>query len=205
MATPRPALRFGLLCDPLLALDNTQENCGRRRYDQKDARELGMRYIRMYMGSEDGAPGLTLYEIDNQGWVHRQVQIHANGSRFSPEDILMRRPVNTDYMALHPAAEEIQHEDFELLWNEVHDNRGFRERVPDPECGWEGWMDAATCLRELRWDPDQCLDEEDASWCRVPGFMQLFVRGDLKSAWATQRDLFLERPIHWRSLSRIAA
>ena len=65
-----------------------------------------MRFIRMYLGGESGEPGLTLYEIDRQGWVHRQVQIHAGGSRFAPEEILMQRPVNPDYMASHPAADE---------------------------------------------------------------------------------------------------
>lgn len=162
-----------------------------------------MRYIRMYMGSEDGAPGLTLYEIDAEGWVHRQVQIHANGSRFSPEDILMRRPVNTDYMALHPAAEEILEEDFELLWKEVHDNRGFRERLPDPESAWEGWMDAESSPRELRWEPNKGAELLAQGWQRVPGFVQLYVKGDDSNGWATQRDLFLERPIHWRGRGMI--
>ena len=55
-----------------------------------------MRYIRMYKGNEDGAPGVTLYEIDAHGWVHRQLQVHADGVRFSPEDILLRRPVSVE-------------------------------------------------------------------------------------------------------------
>ncbi|MGB1698637.1 MAG: hypothetical protein ACPHRO_01705 [Nannocystaceae bacterium] len=75
--------------------------------DREVGDEHPMRFIRMYLGGESGEPGLTLYEIDREGWVHRQVQIHAGGSRFAPEEILMQRPVNPDYMASHPAADEI--------------------------------------------------------------------------------------------------
>lgn len=162
-----------------------------------------MRYIRMYMGSEDGAPGLTLYEIDTGGWVHRQVQIHAHGSRFSPEDILMRRPVNIDYMAMHPAAEEIDREDFELLWSEVDASRGFLSRVPDPAQPWEGWLECDQGTRELRWLPDG--KGAGPGWRTVPGFLYLFVHGCEPDSWAAQRDLFLERPIHWRIIGQVAA
>lgn len=163
---------------------------------------VSMRYIRMYMGSEDGAPGLTLYEIDDDGWVHRQVQIHANGSRFSPEDILMRRPVNTDYMALHPAAEEIADEDFELLWAEVNESRGFCDRLPDPTQAWEGWLELSDGTRQVRWLPE---GHAGPGWRMVPGFRRLYIRGNELDGWAAQRDLFLERPIHWRTLAANAA
>jgi hypothetical protein len=156
----------------------------------------------MYMGSEDGAPGLTLYEIDPQGWVHRQVQIHAHGSRFSPEDILMRRPVNTDYMALHPAAEEIGQDDFEMLWLEVQDSRSFRRRLPDPNTAWEGVLEVDGVYRELRWMP---RGTPGKGWIVVPGFVNLFVRGTESESWATQSDLFLEKAIQWRYIQQLAA
>ncbi|MEE9382378.1 MAG: hypothetical protein V3V08_03075 [Nannocystaceae bacterium] len=156
-----------------------------------------MRYIRMYMGGEDGEPGLTLYEIDSAGWVHRQVQIHAEGSRFSPEDILMRRAVSTDYMATHPTAEEIDAEIFEDLWGEVSDCRGFRDRLPNPELPWEGWLEQLDGAREVRWSPDA---QPGSEWSRVPGFVKLYVRGDTHASWATQRAVFLDRPIHWRAM-----
>lgn len=154
-----------------------------------------MRYIRMYLGGEAGEPGLTLYEIDGDGWVHRQVQIHAEGSRFSPEDILMRRPVNPDYMAAHPAAEEIRAEEFERLWREVHGSRGFLDRVPDPSCEWEGWVERRQGTSQLRWSPGG--HTPGTEWQRVPGFTELFVRGGDEPAWSLQSLLFLERPIHW--------
>ncbi len=159
-----------------------------------------MRYIRMYMGSEDGAPGLTLYEIDATGWVHRQVQIHADGSRFSPEDILMRRPVNTDYMAIHAASEEIDKREFEMLWAEVNDGRAFCERIPDPGQAWEGWMEHREAPKELRWIPTGHAIP-GAGWMKVPGFVRLYLRADDDDQpWAAQRDVFLERSIHWRAL-----
>ena len=34
-------------------------------------------------------------------------------------------------------------------------------------------------------------------WLRVPGFLRLYVYGDVDDAWATQRELFLERAIEW--------
>lgn len=154
-----------------------------------------MRYIRMYLGGEAGEPGLTLYEIDAGGWVHRQVQIHAEGSRFSPEDILMQRPVNPDYMASHPAAEEIRGQEFERLWREVHGSRAFLDRIPDPGLPWEGWVDQPEGAAQLRWVPSG--DAPDHEWYRVPGFTELFVRGTSDPAWSIQRLVFLERPIHW--------
>ena len=153
-----------------------------------------MRYIRMYKGSEAGAPGVTLYEVDASGWVHRQVQVHADGVRFSPEDILLRRPVSVDYMAAHPDAEEITADEFERHWMEFDHRRRFRDRLPDPWRAWEGRLLGSEC-RALRWIPSGASPGE--GWRRVPGFLRLFVRGDEDTAWAAQRELFLERPLEW--------
>lgn len=151
------------------------------------------------MGSEDGAPGLTLYEIDEKGWVHRQVQIHADGSRFSPEDILMRRPVNADYMAVHAASEEIEKDEFEMLWNEVDCDRSFCERIPNPYKPWVGFMASKGGSRELRWIASEGINNvPDNEWMKVPGFSKLYVRTkDAKISWAAQREVFLDRSIDW--------
>lgn len=156
-----------------------------------------MRYIRMYKGTEDGAPGVTLYEIDAAGWVHRQLQVHADGVRFSPEDILLRRPVSVAYMADHPDAEEIAAEEFELHWAEFDHRRRFRKRVPNPWTAWQGRMHGGEQARELRWIPSGAHPGE--GWLRVPGFLRLFVYGKADEAWATQRELFLERAIEWEA------
>lgn len=163
---------------------------------------ISMRYLRMYVGGESGEPGITLYEIDRDGWVHRQVQIQADGSRFAPEDILMRQAVNTDYMALHPAAEEIERDDFELLWQEVDEARAFLRRVPDPEAPWEGLVGHGTRQFRLRWCPDG--EAPDDSWRQVPGFLQLYVEGDASAGWALSAAIFLETPIAWWPLQKAA-
>jgi hypothetical protein len=160
-----------------------------------------MRYIRMYKGSEDGAPGVTLYEVDASGWVHRQLQVHADGVRFSPEDILLRRPVSVSYMVKHPDAEEISVEEFELHWAEFDHRRRFREQLPNPWRAWQGRMlaDASRPGRSLRWEPSGAHPGE--GWIRVPGFVRLYVYGSSEEAWATQRELFLERNIEWSALT----
>ena len=158
-----------------------------------------MRYIRMYLGGESGEPGLTLYEIDSDGWVHRQFQLHADGSRFSPEDILMRRPVNATYMAAHPAAEEIGGEEFEQMWAEVSGTRAFADRLPDPELPWEGWLQGTEALLRLLWAPPE---GPPPGFRRVPGFAELYVEGDESQAWLIQRLVFLDRPIHWTAAAR---
>jgi len=154
-----------------------------------------MRFIRMYLGGEAGEPGLTLYEIDALGWVHRQVQIHAGGSRFAPEEILMQQPVNPNYMASHPAADEIEVGEFEQLWAEIEDCRSFRDRLPDPDLSWEGWIGHPDGALRLLWQPSGA--PFGADWHRVPGFNSLYCHGDLASIRVIQRCLFLERPIHW--------
>lgn len=156
-----------------------------------------MRFIRMYKGSENGAPGVTLYEIDDHGWVHRQLQVHSSGVRFSPEDILLRRPVSVGYMANHPDAEEIGAEEFELHWAEFDHRRAFRRGIPNPWRAWTGWLRATTreCVHALRWVPSGVQPAE--GWTRVPGFLRLFVEGGADAAWATQRALFLERQVEW--------
>lgn len=161
-----------------------------------------MRYIRMYKGSEDGAPGVTLYEVDASGWVHRQLQVHADGVRFSPEDILLRRPVSVSYMVKHPDAEEIAVEEFELHWAEFDHRRRFRERLPNAWRAWQGRMlgDASRPEgRALRWEPSGAHPGD--GWIRVPGFVRLYVYGSSEEAWATQRELFLERDIEWTALA----
>ncbi len=157
-----------------------------------------MRYIRMYKGSEDGAPGVTLYEIDSAGWVHRQLQVHTEGVRFSPEDILLRRPVSVGYMAMHPDAEEIDADEFELHWAEFDHRRGFRERLPNPWRAWQGQLFLAGQVHELRWLPSGAPTEPD--WIRVPGFVRLWIRGRDTDAWTTQRELFLGTQIVWSAL-----
>jgi hypothetical protein len=154
-----------------------------------------MRYIRMYKGSEDGAPGVTLYEVDLDGWVHRQLQVHAGGVRFSPEDILLRRPVSVGYMASHPDAEEITAEEFELHWAEFDHRRAFRRRLPDPWRSWQGRMILDEGVRHLRWIPSG--ESPGEGWTHVPGFVRLFVLGGGDEAWTTQRQLFLERELRW--------
>lgn len=158
-----------------------------------------MRYIRMYKGSEDGAPGVTLYEVDANGWVHRQLQVHAEGVRFSPEDILLRRPVSLSYMVRHPDAEEITAEEFELHWAEFDHRRRFRSRLANPWRAWRGCMEVAGALLELRWVPSGAHPGE--GWTRVPGFVRLFVHADERGGWATQRELFLERGVTWSPLT----
>jgi hypothetical protein len=157
-----------------------------------------MRYIRMYKGSEDGAPGVTLYEVDASGWVHRQLQVHADGVRFSPEDILLRRPVSVTYMVKHPDAEEISLEEFELHWAEFDHRRRFRERLPNPWRAWQGRM-LGDEGRSLRWEPSGAHPGD--GWTRVPGFVRLYVYGNSEAAWATQRELFLERDVEWAALT----
>lgn len=152
------------------------------------------RYIRICLGGESGEPGMTLYEVDDEGWVYRQVQLHAAGTRFSPDDILMCQPVIPDAMLNHPASDEISAEEFERMWVEVRDERSFCERVPDQTVPWAGRVEFGGRTHELAWVPEGDVGE---GWSKVPGFSRLFARGDARTARAACAAVFVERAIEW--------
>ncbi len=160
-----------------------------------------MRYLRVYLGAVRDEPGITLYEIDGQGWVHRMVEVQAHGARFAPEDILMLATVDPRSMAQHPAAEPFEGDAFEDLWREVRDERGFATQVPDPTLPWEGRVDLAGSLAVLRWVPDGATP---AGWTRVRGFDRLFARGAAGCAERVYRAAFLGAPVRWDLLARAA-
>ena len=160
------------------------------------------RYLRVCLGSEDADPGMTLYEVDELGWVHRQVQLTAQGARFAPEDILMCQPVMVEAMCAHPATDEIDEEDFELLWAELAQGRTFLERVPDPYSCWEGWVEHRGEHLNLMWLPHATAPE---GWVEVTGFSCLFVRGSESAARAAAIALFVESPLTWSTLAAAAA
>jgi hypothetical protein len=149
-----------------------------------------------------GEPGMTLYEIDEHGWIHRQMQFHGAGTRFVPEQILMCRPVNTDAMARHPATEEIDAVDFDLLWADVADERPFMEYIPDAAQPWHGTIEQSGRIHDLHWLPSA---EPFEGMTAVPGFLRLFVDGDAKAARAVAAAIFVERPIAWTHVARVAA
>ncbi len=144
---------------------------------------------------------MTLYEIDSDGWVHRQVQLHAEGSRFSPEDILMCHPVATESMANHPAADEICPEEFELMWSEVEQDRPFCARIPDPEQPWAGRVWSGGREFEIAWAPEGQLAD---GWACVPGFSRLFVRSEPDVARQACAAVFVESTIEWYAVRRAA-
>jgi hypothetical protein len=98
-------------------------------------------------------------------------------------------------MVKHPDAEEISLEEFELHWAEFDHRRRFREQLPNPWRAWQGRM----LGRSLRWEPSGAHPGD--GWIRVPGFVRLYVYGNSEEAWATQRELFLERDIEWTALT----
>jgi hypothetical protein len=155
-----------------------------------------MRYLRVCLGNEAGDPGMTIYEIDTGGWVHRQVQLCPGGSRFAPEDILMCSPIHPDAMIRHPAAEEIDSDEFDLLWGELEGERSFHERLPDPCEPWYGMAEHGLRTFELQWLP---TGGAIAGWTAVPGFTRLFVRGDARIARAACAAVFVDPPIHWHA------
>ncbi|MEM6989759.1 MAG: hypothetical protein AAF721_04665 [Myxococcota bacterium] len=160
-----------------------------------------MCYIRICFGGESGEPGMTLYEIDPQGWVHRQVQLHAEGSRFSPEDILMCQPVVPESMAHHPAADEICADEFEVMWREVEGERPFRSRIPDPNEPWAGRIETAQRSFDIAWAPDA---DPGSGWSRVPGFTRLFVLCEPELARRACAAIFNEAPVEWYAVRKAA-
>ena len=160
--------------------------------------EPRMRFLRVCLGSEAGEPGMTVYEVDHKGWVHRQIQLSAEGTRFAPEDILMCSPVNTDAMLGHPAAEEMDETEFELLWAELSVERTFCDRIPDPDIAWHGHADVYGRGYELQWLP---YGAGPAGWERVPGFTRLYAKGDRANARTTCAALFVAPSITWTALA----
>lgn len=160
------------------------------------------RYVRVCFGGESAEPWMTLYEIDPEGWVRRHVQVHADGCRFAPENILMCSPVNTDSMITHPSAEDIDRDMFELLWSELQPDRDFLLRVPNPTLLWEGLTRLGDERLRLMWNSDGITI---GGWTPVPGFESLFVQGDEKAARRVCAAVFMDRPIRWSSMAAVAA
>lgn len=160
------------------------------------------RYVRVCFAGESSEPWMTLYEIESSGWVRRHVQVHADGCRFAPEDILMCSPVNTDSMLMHPSAEIIEKEMFELLWSELEPDRNFLLRVPNPELMWDGYIRLDKERIRLMWNADGI---GVGGWTAVPGFDSLFVQGNAADARRICSAVFIDRPIRWTAMSDLAA
>jgi len=152
-----------------------------------------LRYLRVTLGENEDV-AMTLYEIDERGWVHRMVSLHGEGQRFAPEDVLMCRPVNVDAMLSHACTELIERADFDLIWAEVASARSFLARVLDPTRPWDGWVDGSRGRTRVRWQPNGKLGSE---WSAVPGLPQLFVLGDEACARSLCAAVFTERDIEW--------
>jgi hypothetical protein len=152
-----------------------------------------MRYLRVTLSDGDDV-AMTLYEVDEDDWVHRMVQLHPSGSRFAPEDVLMCRPVNVVAMLSHACTEPIDREDFDVIWAEVAAERSFLGRVLDPTRPWDGDLDASGGCKRVRWQPTGMLGAE---WTRVPGVPQLYVLGDDASARSICASVFIDREIRW--------
>jgi len=169
----------------------------RRDADAPPVSETGfddsMRYLRVTLGDGDDV-AMTLYEVDENDWVHRMVQLHPQGSRFAPEDVLMCRPVNSGAMLSHACTEAIERDDFDLIWAEVAGERSFLGRVLDPTRPWDGFIDASRGRMRVRWQPSGPLGGE---WTCVPGVPQLYVLGDETSARSICAAVFMERAISW--------
>lgn len=161
-----------------------------------------LRYVRVCFAGESSEPWMTLYEIDATGWVRRHVQVHADGCRFSPEDILMCSPVNTDSMLTHPSAEIIEKDMFELLWSELEPDRGFLLRVPNPDLMWEGHTRLAGARIRMMWNPDGI---GVGGWSAVPGFESLFVQGSPEDARRVCSAIFIDRPVRWTAMTDLVA
>lgn len=176
---------------------------GRARVDAREGVSHATRhdppqlhYLRVTIAMADDEVAMTLYEVDDGGWVHRQFQLRGDQTRFAPEDILMCRPVNLRAMMSHPYTETIEAEEFELLWGEVARERSFTTRLPDARLPWEGTLGDDRV--RLRWQPFGAVGP---GWTEVPGFLDLFVHGDARAARRACSVLFLERPIVWHALA----
>jgi len=144
---------------------------------------------------------MTLYEVDDSGWVHRQVQLSAEGTRFAPEDILMCSPVNLSAMVEHPATEEIGREEFELLWHELSESREFLHRLPDPHRPWSGSIQHGARRFSVHWLPGHSAPR---GWSKVPGFGCLFVEGTPSEARSACAAVFADRPLMWAGATAAA-
>ena len=157
-----------------------------------------LQYLRVTIANDDDDVSMTIYELDARGWVYRQVQMRSEGNKFAPEDVLMCRPVNLPAMRGHPCTEAMTSEDFELLWSELASERPFMARLPDARMAWEGTLDDGHGRLRVRWQP---FAEPALGWTEIPGFLELFVHGDVRDARRACAQLFLDRPIAWRALA----
>lgn len=160
---------------------------------REDPTEL--HYLRVTIATADDVI-VTMYEVDGLGWVHRQFQMRDEQTRFAPEDILMCRPINLYAMRSHPCTEVIDVEEFELVWGEVAGGRAFASRLPDARLAWEGTLGEERV--RVRWMP---MGARAPGWTEVPGFIDLYVRGDARAARGACAALFLDKPILWRALA----
>jgi len=167
----------------------------------RPSKESSKRYLKMYIGSEDGEPGITFYEVDKVGWIYRFVQVSPDGYKFCPEGITHRQAVNLEGMLMHPASEEISPDDFEAHWDESENSRPFRQTLPDPSRTWQGQSLVDVSI-VVRWVPNRHgpLSSLSKGWTKVPGFAKLFVWGDLEMAWRAQDLIFLESEFDWMEL-----
>ena len=150
-----------------------------------------MRYLRLYIGDESGAPGLTLYEIDHRNKVHRLAQLQEDSTRFSPENVLMRASVNADYMVRHPACEEIDEIEFSKAWARVRDQRSLCLMMPDAQASWSSSVALPGGENvSVRWVPGG--QKPGTMWVRVPGFDRLFaLTREAAVAWRVYNHIFI--------------
>ncbi len=155
-----------------------------------------MRYLRLYVCESKNRkditePGVTLYEVAPDNLVHRYAQFGVSGSVFSPENVLMRAGISPDYMAAHPAGEEIDEIEFAASWDTVKNMRQLCRMMPDPEAPW-----SKTATLEngetafLKWVPSGIAP--GTMWMRVPGFERLFaLTSDKKVVRRIYNHIFL--------------
>ena len=162
--------------------------------------DTAMRYIilRSYVGN--GAVIKDWYELDEDGYIHRNFQIGTQdrmlvGARFSPETIFHNACLEVEHLRGRPNVDFIDEAQFENYWDGFRDERPFIKRVPNHlrfcygQCGKD----------IICWVPDgQSPDEEGEDWARVPGFERLLVRmKDEDAGERIYRSIFLEKTIDW--------